>query len=94
MSHFSSSIILGLSLFVISGCSNIREQTTFPMGNNRYTISVRGNSYATQEQVKSAWYRKALGLCKSGFTVEKIETKERVIGSFRKPVLEGIVVCK
>ena len=89
---------------VLTGCfsalkdlrldENVREVESFPMGKNRHMISVRGNVWAKQSELKQKWYNAANLVCFNNFEVEKIEFKEISHMGEKKPLLEGVVKCE
>ena len=81
--------------FFLFGCVNsIREVELFPMGNNNYSLYVRGNSLITNNEVKQKWYEEVNKVCPKGHTVEKVGVKKVVIGGYKKPTIEGQFKCK
>ncbi len=78
---------------IMIGCQNVRESESYPMGNKKHMISVRGNVYADKAELKDAWYEKANNVCPSGFDVDKLETKEVTHSGYKKPLLEGEIIC-
>ena len=72
-------IYFNMTLFLIvmgfiSSCVN-HKLTNYPMGDGKFNISARGNSFLNQEDIKKEWYKEASKLCPNGFSVEKIEEK-------------------
>jgi hypothetical protein len=82
-----------ISIGFVSGCVNHRL-TNYPMGDGKFSISVRGNSFVGQEDMKNEFYKEASRLCPNGFTVEKIEEKGKFVEGYPKPGLEGVILCK
>jgi hypothetical protein len=84
-------------IFALTGCSttsNIREVELFPMGDNRFTLFIRGNNLVTKNDVKTKWYEEAARSCKFGFTVEEIGFQQVEMYGYTKPAVEGIFKCK
>ena len=90
--YFNITLFLILMGF-ISSCVN-HKLTNYPMGDGKFNISARGNSFLNQEDIKKEWYKEASKLCPNGFSVEKIEEKRKRIEGYPKPGLEGVIVCK
>ena len=89
--------ILICAFFLTSCVSSefaVRETESYPMGEGRYLIYVRGNIFADAEMLKTAFYKKANEVCPSGFNIEKMENKAVKHGEHTKPVLEGVIACK
>jgi len=84
----------------LTGCygtgttSNIREVELFPMGEQTYTLFVRGNSFITNHEVKKRWYEEVNKKCPNGFSVEEVGVKEVKVYDLRKPAVEGKFSCK
>jgi len=85
-------LILLLS-FGLSSCVN-HSLTNYPMGDGRFNISARGNSFLDQEDIKKEWYKEASKLCPKGYSIEKIEEKRKRLNGYPKPGLEGVINCK
>lgn len=83
---------------VLSGCmttaSNMREVELFPMGDNRYSLYVRGNSLLSHGDVKERWYEEVKTICAGNYTVEEVGIKKVTMGGYSKPAIEGTFVCK
>ena len=78
---------------ILTGCT-MHKLTNYPMGDGRFNISARGNSFIDQEGLKKEWYKEANKLCSEGFLVEKIEEKRKILSGYPKPGLEGVIKCK
>ena len=90
-------IVLSLLIFttsvVLSGCQN-HKTTNYSMGDERYSISSRGNSLIDQDDIKEVCYTEASELCPNGFKVEEIKEKRKNIEGYNKPGLEGVIKCE
>ena len=72
MKTLIKNLVIIIAILAMIGC--IKETTTYPMGDNKHTIKVRGQgALTTDEEMKTAWYEKAGIVCPSGYVVESIE---------------------
>jgi len=95
MRKLTATLCLTLAVLLGSvGCTTVREQTSYPMGENQHKIWVRGNNFATSSDLKIAWNKQATQLCPRGHNVININRRSVFFAGYAKPVLEGIVVCK
>ncbi len=96
-----SRICIVVSLFsatlVLSGCQN--RVAKYPLGQNRYMISVSADAWTNHDDLKAEWYKKVNKVCNNKFSVEKIEEKNRTAAPYpsmsgRLSVIEGTVKCR
>ena len=93
MKTLIKNLVIIIAILAMIGC--IKETTTYPMGDNKHTIKVRGQgALTTDEEMKTAWYEKAGIVCPSGYDVESIETKDQSNAESTRLILEGAIVCK
>jgi len=102
-------IIFGFIGFALSGCMTTSSGTTepgpsllgdpikeielFPMGNNRYSLFVRGNNFVSNSDVKKRWYEEVEAVCLDGYTVEDVGIKKVTMSGLLKPAVEGTFSC-
>ena len=83
---------------LLSGCmttsSNMREIEVFPMGDDRYSLFVRGNNLVSNNDVKQRWYEEVKSICKGDYVVEVVGIKKVTMSGLLKPAVEGTFKCK
>tara|TARA_R110000824_G_scaffold260353_1_gene449004 strand:+ start:88 stop:369 length:282 start_codon:yes stop_codon:yes gene_type:complete len=82
-----------ISVGFVSGCTH-HKLINYPMGDGKFNITIIGNSFVSQEDIKNEWYKEASRLCPNGYLVEEIKEKRKFYKGYPKPGLEGVIVCK
>ena len=90
--------ILALLTLALCACNSTEfsnfartEVESYPMGNGKHNVYVRGNIFADAKILKAAFYKKANELYPEGFVVESIENKTTKHGGDTNPALEAVI---
>ena len=105
--NIKKGIFLSFSLLLLSSCvsvpqsysnspvnSNIREIDLLNLGSNKYSLLIRGNAYTSQSGMRGQFIKEVVGVCGEKYEIQEIETSEIVHSGYKKPIIQGIFICK
>ena len=105
--NIKKGIFLSFGLLFLSSCvsvpqsysnspvnSNIREIDLLNMGSNKYSLLIRGNIYTSQSGMRGQFIKEVVGVCGQKYEIQQIETSEIVHDGYKKPIIQGIFICK
>ena len=100
-SDSGSLLKIALVLAVVGSVTACQRVTSYPMGQDRFQVTVESAAVLSREDTKEKWYEEASQLCPRGFTVEHIgETTDKTynvsetgINTISKPGLKGVIRC-
>jgi len=84
--------------------SNCQEINLQPMGTRKYQLQIKGNGYynlkikgndcSNQRDIRAQFTKEVKGVCKGGYEIHNIETRNITSSGYKNPMAEGDFSCK